>query len=121
VGGLNTLGHAPSRTLSGHTELCPARPLCPWKDNILETWKNLNFADCNATKHLYIVYNIYIYIIMTWSSSNHYINMTMFSATCSIDHENPIIYNKNVRNFGFKNIFNTQPQMQQVKPHTENQ
>jgi hypothetical protein len=61
VGGLNTLGHAPSRTLSGHTELCPARPLCPWKDNILETWKNLNFADCNATKHLYIVYNIYIY------------------------------------------------------------
>jgi hypothetical protein len=75
------------RTLSGPAGLCLAmldfaRPgLYPQRDSRLETWKNLNFADCNASKHLYIVYNIYIYIIKAWSSSKHYINMTTFSAT----------------------------------------
>jgi hypothetical protein len=67
------------RTLSGLAGLCLAMTLCPQRDSRLVTWKNLNFADYNATKHLYIVYNIYI--IKTCSSSKQYINMTMFSAT----------------------------------------
>jgi hypothetical protein len=55
-------GHASSRTLSGLIRHCPARTLCLQRDSRLETWKNLNFAGCNATKHLYIVLFIYTYI-----------------------------------------------------------
>jgi hypothetical protein len=53
VRGLNTPGHASSRTLFSHVGLCLDRTLCPQRDSRLETWKNLNFTDCNATKHLY--------------------------------------------------------------------
>jgi hypothetical protein len=69
VGGLNTSGHAPNQTLSGLTGHCLGETDFIWpcqtlfgqdslsteKNSRLETWMNLNFSDCNGTKHLYIV------------------------------------------------------------------
>jgi hypothetical protein len=57
VGGLNTPGYTPSRTLSGLTEHCPGQTDFVWpcqtlsgqdslsteKNSKLETWKNLIF------------------------------------------------------------------------------